>query len=283
MATQEELSALFSRNLSFQPAPAPLPPAPIHQTTKPEEAITYSITQHYHHSSHVAAQRPASTSATDALTTEIILARHGVDVASLFPSQIELFKSADAGQQMRLVELWRISPPNYGGHALANDLGSWPSTSFAQEETMAQLRYERQMMEERAARHDAGDDVMSDGEQSNAPLTPIQHGGDGRGLTAAPEPYMASGYEALAAREYELSAQQPAKDAYSHFGTTIGGAPAPTAYTTATDPVYASSSNGWATRSAQEQRAAMEDAYGGFQQRSYGGVCFGYTGDQEML
>lgn len=149
---------------------------------------------------------------------------------------------------------------------------------------MAQLRYERAMMEERASRHqagEAGDDVMSDGEQSNAPLTPIQHAGDGRGLlAAAPEPYMASGYEALAAREYELSAQQQsAKDPYSQFNE-----PSPTvAYTKATDPVYASTSNGWATRSEQEQRQAMEDVYGGFAQRSYGGVCFGYTGDQEML
>ncbi|KFX96779.1 hypothetical protein V490_03141 [Pseudogymnoascus sp. VKM F-3557] len=187
---------------------------------------------------------------------------------------------------MRLVELWRISPPSYGGHALANEQPAWPATSVAQEEAAAQARYERAMLEERAARHhsEVGDDVMSDGEASNAPLTPIQ-GGDGRGVGGA-EPYMASGYEALAAREYEISAAaaaQPAKDAYSHFGTAMGGAQQVVPYTKATDPVYAGGANGWATRSEQEQRTAMEDAYGGFVQRGYGGVCFGYTGDQEML
>ncbi|KFY96311.1 hypothetical protein V500_02506 [Pseudogymnoascus sp. VKM F-4518 (FW-2643)] len=284
-ATQEELSALFSRNLSFQPPPPPPAPAPIHQTTPPTEAITYSITQHYHHSSHTA--RPTPT--TDAHTTSIILSRHGVDASSLFPSQLALFQSADPAQQMRLVELWRISPPTYGGHALAAEQPQWPATSVAQEEAMAQARYERAMLEERAARHhsvEGGDDVMSDGEISNAPLTPIQGGGDGRGLGGgAVEPYMASGYEALAAREYEISAQQPAKDAYSHFGTAMGGSAPVVSYSRATDPVYAGSagSDGWATRSETEQRRAMEDAYGGFVQRGYGGVCFGYTGDQEML
>ncbi|OBT77858.1 hypothetical protein VF21_03262 [Pseudogymnoascus sp. 05NY08] len=284
-ATQEELSALFSRNLSFQPiAPAP---APIHQTTPPTEAITYSITQHYHHSSHIAPPAPPPAApTTDAHTTSIILSRHGVDASSLFPSQLALFQSADPAQQMRLVELWRISPPTYGGHSLAAEQPQWPVTSVAQEEVAAQARYERAMLEERAARHNSmeggGDDVMSDGEVSNTPLTPILGGGDGRSGGAV-EPYMASGYEALAAREYEISAQQPAKDAYSHFGTAMGGAPAVAAYSRATDPVYAAAGAGWATRGEQEQRAAMEDAYGGFVQRGYGGVCFGYTGDQEML
>ncbi|OBT48706.1 hypothetical protein VE00_00790 [Pseudogymnoascus sp. WSF 3629] len=284
-ATQEELSALFSRTLSFQP-PAP---APIHQTTPPSEAITYSITQHYHHSSHIASQpapAPAPAQTTDAHTTSIILSRHGVDASSLFPSQLALFQSAEPAQQMRLVELWRISPPTYGGHALAAEQPAWPATSVAQEEGAAQARYERAMLEERAARHNSmevgGDDVMSDGEVSNTPLTPILGGGDGRGVSAV-EPYMASGYEALAAREYEISAHQPAKDAYSHFGTAMGGGAAGGAYSRATDPVYAGAGGAWATRSEHEQRAAMEDAYGGFVQRGYGGVCFGYTGDQEML
>ncbi|KFY30144.1 hypothetical protein V494_08249 [Pseudogymnoascus sp. VKM F-4513 (FW-928)] len=184
---------------------------------------------------------------------------------------------------MRLVELWRISPPTYGGHALAAEQPAWPATSLAQEEAMAQARYERAMLEEAAARHqsvEGGDDVMSDGEASNTPLTPILGGGDGRGGGA--EPYMASGYEALAAREYEISAaQQPAKDVYSHFGMAMGGE---SRYKKATDPVYAATgADGWATRSEHEQRRAMEDAYGEFAQRNYGGVCFGYTGDQEML
>ena len=63
------------------------------------------------------------------------------------------------------------------------------------------------------------------------PITPIQ-GGDGKWSGNA-EPYMTSGYEALAQREYERSSA-PSKDVYSHFGTAVGG---PT-YQSSTDPVY---------------------------------------------
>lgn len=306
MQVHDDLAALFSRNLSLQNAPyaAPAVSVPTHQTSRPEEAITYSITQHYHHSAHVASpkpSRPVSTPPpTDQETTEIILGRHGVDVTTLFPSQIELFKSAEPTQQMRLVELWRISPPNYGGHALAQDLGTWPATSLQQEEAMAKLRYERQMLEERASRihatddhlqHlDGSDDMMSDGEQSNAPMTPIQ-GGDGRWLGAihlghSPEPYMMSGYESLAQREYEVSARGPSKDIYSHFGMAVGGP----AYNQATDPVYKNTANindGWASRTQEEQQRAMEDQYGAFtQRRRYGSSCIigRYGGeDEDML
>jgi hypothetical protein len=298
MQSQEELATLFFQNLSLHntPFPAPTASSSADPTTQAEEPITCSITQHYHHSAHVASQklsRPVSTPPpTDQETTEIILGRHGVDVTTLFPSQIELFKSAEPGQQMRLVELWRISPPNYGGHALAHDLGNWPATSMQQEEAMAKLRYERQMLEERASRTqtvdelqhlDGAEDMMSDGEQSNAPMTPIQ-GGDGRWigspqLAHQPEPYMVSGYESLAQREYDLSAARPSKDVYSHFGTAVGSA----SYIQAIDPVYKNVNNGWATRTQEQQQQAMEDQYGAFvQNHQYGsGVLIGK--DQEML
>jgi hypothetical protein len=306
MQMHEDLATLFSRNLSLQNRPYTEATAAsqIDQITQPEAAITYSITQHYHHSAHVASQkpsRPVSTPPpTDQETTEIILGRHGVDVTTLFPSQIELFKTADPSQQMRLVELWRISPPNYGGHALAQDLGTWPSTSFQQEEAMAKLRYERQMLEERASRtqmtedrqehFDGSEDVMGDGEQSNAPITPIQ-GGDSRWLGATyvshtTEPYMMSGYESLAQREYELSSRRPSKDVYSHFGTAVGGA----SYTPSTDPVYNGqhlNNDGWARQTQEEQQRAMEDQYGAFaQNHQYGsGIMIGRYGgeDEEML
>jgi len=229
------------------------------------------------------AQQPA----TDQQTTEIILSRHGVDAATLLPSQIDLFRSADASQQMRLVELWRICPPNYV--AAAQDSGHWPTTSFEQEETMAQRRYERQMLEERASRSsdmglsDGTEDIISDGEQSNAPITPIQ-GGDSRWGEIihdnhASEPYMMSGYESLAQKEYELSAEkQPSKDIYSHFGTAVGGP----SYR-ATDPVYKSVQDihQWPNvNHTNQQQQTMENTYGVFaQEHGYG--CAGH--DEEML
>ncbi|KAI9745748.1 MAG: hypothetical protein M1818_001284 [Claussenomyces sp. TS43310] len=295
MAMHEDLATLFSRNLTLHnhATQEPAPQLPIHQTIKPEQAITYSITQHYHHSSHVATKPRAASEppTTDRQTTNIILSRHGVDAATLLPSQVELFQSAEPAQQMRLVELWRICPPNYV--SAAEDSGHWPSTSFQQEEAMARLRYERQMLETRTPRSsmeqsDSSEDIMSDGEQSNAPITPIQ-GGDGRWDGQIPdhpvsEPYMISGYESLARREYEQSAQQqPSKDIYSHFGTAVGGP----SYR-ATDPVYKSVrdihhrsnvNQEWADHT-REQQQAMENQYGVFTQ-GYGYASGGY--DEEML
>lgn len=254
MQVHEDLATLFSRNLNLSnndyvgpvQQQEQLPQAP-----QAEEPVFY-ISQHYTHTAHVAPQQPSrsvSTPPTDQQTVEIILSRHGVDVSTLFPSQIDLFKHAEPSQQMRLVELWRICPPNYGGHALAHDLGNWPQTSLQQEETMAKLRYDRQVEEERAAQlHAQSQQNMSNGEQ-HATITPIQ-GGDGRwgGVQAEhndmTEPYMMSGYEALAARDYNMQAKQQTfdavdhwkKDAYSHFGTAVGGPQ----YNRATDPVYKS-------------------------------------------
>jgi len=287
MATQEELSALFARNLSLQ---TPVPVAPKEEPKVEEPEYTYSITQHYHHSAHLANKqqpsRPASEPLpTDQLTTDIILARHGVDSSSLYPSQIELFRTADAGQQMRLIELWRICPPNYGGHALAQHLGEWPSTSLQQEESMAKLRYERQILEERMSRAQDGmdDDTMSDG-SSHAPLTPIQ-GGDARWNNV--EPYMASGYELLAAREYENSATR-SRDIYSHFGTAVGGPQ----YKQSTDPVYKTVEQihtfpnvGGDWTKPIDQQQLMENQYGAFQNFQYSNEYIsGHQGeDEEML
>ena len=280
--TQEELTALFERNLSLQTAAPPPAEQASQAQTQAQEPITYSISQHYTHSAHIIVRpRPASVQETDDLTASIILSRHGVDVSTLFPSQIDLFKTADASQQMRLVELWRISPPNHGGHALATEMGSWPSTTMAQEEAMAQIRYERQLAEEQARKSQSqhvdmamADDMVSDSEQSNAPLTPIQ-GGDGRWCPyqAAPEPYMVSGYEALAAREYEANAKgRPRADAYGALGQVgVGG------YKKATDPVYAGGSaygQQWAARTLEEQQRAMQSQGGGGYRRDE---------DEEML
>lgn len=293
MATQDDLVALFSRNFSLQNTYA----APVEEAPKVDEPIIYSISQHYHHSAHIASQQPSRPASeppqTDQFATEIILSRHGVDINSLSPSQLDLFKTADAGQQMRLVELWRICPPGYGGHALTHDLVSMPATNFEQEEAMAVLRYERQMNEERMSR--TGGDQAMDSESTMSdesivtpmPMTPIQ-GGDGRWSSA--EPYIASGYEILAHRDYERSAG-PSKDIYSHFGTTIGG---PT-YTPATDPVYNTapeirtyeSVGGDWSQLMEHRQQAMENQYGAFAQLQHNGgaaVAGGYHDqDEEMM
>jgi len=268
MGDQDDLAALFARNLSLQnqqyekkqtptyiEAPHDIDPPPY----AAHHPIIYSISQHYTHSAHVVKTEPVRSAsvplATDQQTVEIILARHGVDAATLFPAQIQLFKTADPSQQMRLVELWRIAPPNYGGHALAPNLCDWHTTNFEQEEALAKMRYERKIQEEQKAQAMDQETDMGD------------------------KPYMTSGYEELARREYEASCQQQqnVKDVYSHLGSAVGG------YTHATDPVYniiPNSGPEW----KQRQRQAMENQYGSFQQQGWSGIkMIPSSDDMDML
>ena len=160
--------------------------------------------------------------------------------------------------------------PNYGGHALAQEVGTWPSTTFQQEEAMARVRYERQQLLDKqlSAQTESGDTMETSGS-----LTPIQ-GGDRR-WSGYQEPYMESGYAALAQREYELSAQPPSKDVYSHFGSSMGGRP----YVRATDPVYKSVGDIHTFPNTE----AMENQYGLYaQERSYGHPVGAAVGDRDM-
>ncbi|KAK6948131.1 hypothetical protein Daesc_009895 [Daldinia eschscholtzii] len=252
----DDLATLFSRNLTLQPQPNQVP-REVPQAPEPE--IKYSITQHYHHSAHIAhqnepqaePQRPSSEPPqTQQFSAESILNEYGIDHAALSSAQMQLFKTADDNQKLRLIELWRICPPT---SVHENPASSWTSTTVEQEQLLAQLRYERKLAEE-----EQKNTVMS---MDGTPLTPVQTG-DGRWVaTCDGEPYMMSGYEALARREYEESARQQyeeamtrPKDVYSHFGTAVGGPN----YRPATDPVY---DNDW-----MRKQQTMENQYGLFQQ-----------------
>ncbi|GAW14681.1 hypothetical protein ANO14919_040840 [Xylariales sp. No.14919] len=263
MQAGEELATLFSRNMTFQqPQPLPQPPQePLNQQQPDPEPIKYSITQHYHHSAHIAHQdepipeppRSSSVPPQTQPTAEQVLSRHGIDPLCLSPQQLDLFKTADTPQQIRLVELWQICPPT-NNSVQANPTVAWTNTSIEQEEILAQLRHEQKMAEEQARR----DSIMS---MDGTPLTPVQTVEGHWVSTAYVEPYMMSGYEMLARREYEESAKRQLqeemlrpKEVYSHFGTAVGDGN----YRLATDPVYASD---WA-----RQQQAMENQYGAFQQ-----------------
>jgi hypothetical protein len=189
---------------------------------------------------------------------------------------------------MRLIQLWQLYKTS-PSPTISQDLSNYQTTSFEQEEAITKLRYERQMLEERMSRTggDQGmdtDDTMSDESSTTPmPMTPIQ-GGDGRwsGLHVA-EPYMSSGYETLARREYEQSAG-PSKIIHSHFGTAVGG---PT-YNHSTDPVYKSIEDvhKYPNINTEWQHQVMEDQYGAyvqFQHNREGVSAGGYNGDDEEM
>lgn len=238
MQTQEDLVALFSRNLVLNPELAAYQQAQ-HQPANPEPSpapapVTYSISQHYHHSTHIPRQqdaeqpnpqrRASEPPQSDQESCEAMLRAHGVDVSALGPSQTQLFRIAGPEQRARLVELWKIFPP---ASREGNLTMSWASTTMEQEEQLARMRYDQQQQEANS---------MSMGMDCGA-----SQSSDGRWDTGA-EPYMQSGYDYLMRREEQRS--QPladgAKDTYSHFGMSAG-APrdqAGCSYSRATEPVY---------------------------------------------
>ncbi|KAL1843471.1 hypothetical protein VTK73DRAFT_2836 [Phialemonium thermophilum] len=265
----EDLAALFSRHMNLDPAqqqqqqqqqhPATSPPPTVPVQEEPK--IVY-ISQHYNHSAHLAVAREQNTQPSprpaseppqpEHAAVEAVLRNHSVDPSGLSVSQLQLFKTVDEPQQLRLIELWRVCPPTNSND---NPTLAWTSTTVEQEETLARMRREQQLQQQ-------GQVEMS---LDGTPLTPVQ-AGDGRWIALRSshymEPYIASGYEEMARREYEDSVRRayeesmhPPKDVYSHFGTAIGG---PT-YTPATDPVYKSTVAGEWMREAQ-----MASQYGRF-------------------
>ncbi|RTE73769.1 hypothetical protein BHE90_011815, partial [Fusarium euwallaceae] len=243
---QDDLAALFSRNLTFNPEPVPAPaPIPQEHHLEPAKPIVYSSV-HYTHSAHIARPqvapqeqpRPASEPPqTEGPSVDTILQYHGVNPKTLTPSQIQLFKVADPPQQERLIELWNICPPNNGGDIPAL---AWSSTSVEHEEQLARLRYDNLTRQNQP--------VMSlDG-------TPVQ-AGDGRWVqntVEEGEPYMVSGYEELMRRERER--QDMLSQPRSTYETCNPS------YTHATDPVYMGPEF-----ARQQQMMEMATQYGAYQ------------------
>jgi|UniRef100_A0A8H7N9Z5 hypothetical protein len=252
MQAQDELAALLSRTIFFNPDVQVQVPAP-----EPEQAVVYSASQHYNHSSHIT--RPVESSNRediprsasvpphgDNAASEHILRIHGIDPQTLTPSQLQLFKVADAPQQRRLLELWSICPPKNGG-----DIPSlaWSSTTLEHEEQLARVRYESQQQEE-AAR--------------NAPVQ-AQNGQWHQQESTDSEPYMLSGYEELMRREREREQERqsyttsPSRNAYGCFATAQAMS-GPT-YSQAMDPVYQGPDY-----IREQQQMEMATQYGAFQQ-----------------
>ncbi|KAL1624927.1 hypothetical protein SLS54_003651 [Diplodia seriata] len=302
---QDELAALFQQSLNFQTTPAvehepeqeqsqnieiENPQQQQQQEHRPAPII-YAST---HYTPNNLISRPASApnlnSTTEPTSPSVliplnpssrtnphlvaVLARNDIDIADLSPGQLELFTGADADQQLRLLELWRITLRG------AIEDGVWTSaTSLEMEERLARERWERLQhqpssssqaaAQQRPIRLDTGAtmemEMMTDDEGSTASPTSTLASPRmmGIGQLAGAEPYMLSGYEQLAKRDYE--AAQPQQQQTPRRQGMVHG------YSGATDPVY---------------KAAVENQYGAFQaMREYGGGegAGGWYGDDEMV
>lgn len=254
MQIPDELAALLSRQLTFNPElqPAEVPRQPVQEEAVPAQKISYSASQHYNHSSHIAKpqveqpaepqvqrqiQRPSSVPPeSEVIAPEVILRNYGVDPSLLTPSQIQLFKTAEDQQKLRLLELWSICPPSGAQNIPAL---AWSSTTMEQEEHLARVRYERTHQEQGMMVDDA-----------------MTQSVNGHWAQQESEPYMTSGYEELMRREQEQVANDRAMNAYTQFGTAVAGP----SYSKATDPVYLGPDY-----AREQQQMELATQYGAFE------------------
>lgn len=241
----DELAALFSRNLTFNPdyeASVPRQEAASHLDSiagpsSPRD-MAYSISQHYNHSAHAIntstedeLERASSEpSQSDSVSAERILRIHGVDPSHLTPSQLQLFKIAEAPQQRRLIELWSICPPS---HAADIPSLAWSSTTVENEEQLARARHERSQLTQA---------VSLDGT-----VVQTSNGQWHQQTMSESEPYMSSGYEELMRRESEREARNKIQ-MNSHI------------YNQATDPVFMGPDY-----AREQQQMEMASQYGAYE------------------
>lgn len=225
-----------------------------------EEAspINYSISQHYHHSAHIAqainVDKPPTSHLTGfpqrGLSIYQTLAQHNISPSSLLRSQLTLFEQADDDQRSRLIQLWTISPPNYAanqGQELMERPGGHQIRTLEEEEHLAWLRYQINVYRER--------------HQDENELGSVTHGNrnllEGEDHYSA-ETYITSGYELLAQRDYELQWKRfVGANVSPSVGLIFGDQ-----YNHATDPVYERNLQ----QSGDTRRQSTENHYGMFDQ-----------------
>lgn len=236
---QEELSFLFAKHMNMGPVVPAQSQDGLRAFSLPPEVpkMTYRVSQHYHHSSHVALQnRKEAEDGKDSRisfrrgpSADDILRSHDIDPLSLSMDQLRLFENADQEQRSRLIQMWQLCSDKES--AIPGDIltrGARQSVQASPNEAGLQTDHPTPMAE------------MIDEEQYA-------------------EPYMISGYETLAQRDYELSANvvsAPETDGHPVIAPVLE---TESSYRQATDPVYQGQS-----RWEQIDTTRMEDQYGRF-------------------
>lgn len=275
MQVHDDLAALFSRNLTFNPElqaqqallskpadnePKQLPSDPVPEISS--SPITYSISAHYTHSAHIPRQptqavdqqqgqepqrRASEPPQSEHAALETIFVQNGLNCSVFAPSQAELFRTSEEHQRQRLLEIWKAAPPT---SELDNPSVAWSTTTLEQEEQWAKMRYERLPS------------TQTQPQQTTMSLdgTQVQSSDSCWVSTSPAEPYMMSGYEELMRRDQERqAAAKRAKESFSPYGSSVGHR-----YSHSTDPVYMNTASDW------QQQMQMENQYGSFQQNQFG-------------
>ncbi|KAE8376857.1 hypothetical protein BDV26DRAFT_282352 [Aspergillus bertholletiae] len=242
---QEDLVALFSRQMRMD-IPISFGSQEMPQST--HRPVAYSVTQHYHHSSHVArCTLPAGLPEQDESSgpnvtlnsVHEMLRLQNINPSSLTLTQLQLFENALPEQRSRLIQIWKIFPES-------SDASSDPKMEGVKQSNSGLGAYSSG----RAAIN-AGGSNQSIHYTGDMDISDSMHDGnnDDDGHQYA-EPYMISGYEVLAQRDYDLSAGKLAP--VMNEPTT--GSP----YRLANDPIYGTQGHRWWERS---QPSTLECQY----------------------
>ena len=279
---QDELVTLFSQNMSFSNAPGATLTITKDGQRDHSTPPPYSISMHYHHSGHLVPKTIPPTVSQPQRVISLVnphdrikdtLAANGINPSCLIASQLTLFEQAAPDQRSRLMELWRISPPNYANRdqETSDGLGPLQHTTLEQEEETAKLRFQSRETQGLTTQVDM--DMNQDDHMEES-------GSSSRLESHVVEPYMKSGYEMLAQRDYFAQDDSAVKNTFSPLGSAVGNR-----RKSSTDPVF-DGREWWRHDCAGQQ--PMEHQYGMFDQmnqlRAPTHVWVGPTQeDEEML
>lgn len=260
----DELAALFAQRMNF----APVDPMQHQQnhafvenvstpqfSEKQEQSPIHYASAHYTHSHHLqqnAVSEPYNSPPPpyrEAIIPDNMLQTlrdHSIDPSALLPNQLHLFATSDLDQRLRLLELWRISPPSYSleQHLHATQI----PTSLAEEEASARQRYEAQVQSQ------APRNLVFDTHIEPPRISPIRQDGEPAWPPAA------------RMRAASIASSKPtahyAGEAEPYITDGYGSNPSASSI----EPVYAATSGGLWPGGSGVQQPSIEDQYGAFMQ-----------------
>ena len=236
----DELSNLFEKNMNFSNVQLNTGGSSL---SSPASALGYSSSQHYHHSAHAAPKtlEDDHMALQHGLTTDAykMLISHHIDPIYLPAEERDHFQSAGPKQREKLVGLWRVGLPEV---------------------------FQRKVMDDWQQKRPEGEGELTgfSNRQENAhssvsPPTNVMSENTVAKEQTLVEPYMESGYEYLASRDYSRDAEKVKahEQTYDPLGPAVG-------YQQALDPAFAGRE--WWRDFVHEQ--PMELQYGMFEQMS---------------